>query len=257
MSRAAAMQSNKKEQKAAIGAKNDEKDRLAALGMTPAWKKAVGEDTVLCMECGATTMGPTKCECKGGRKKPGADDEPIPHLLAAAKARLASGKAEDLAENARNAGQVAKGRAAHKAAKEDERNDLTTELQGDGGNEIVQIVEFPVGKLGMDIEGNAICKLGDAPSAAADLGVKVGWIIHSINGDNVGAKKSVIVKAAVAAMKLGPVKFGFRVPLVLGYNFCKACDKFQAPDQFEEDQVSQGHGKMLCSGCADFADMGF
>lgn len=259
MSRAAAMQSNKKDQKAAIAEKNAEKERLAALGMTPTLKKMIGDDECLCMECGATKNGPlTKCECPGGRKKPGKDDEPIPHLIAAAKARSAENKEADKAEQMRTAAEVQKQRANRKDQRNADKNDLETQLQGDGGVEMMQIVEFPVGKLGMDIEGNCISKIGDAPSNAADLGVKVGWVIGMINDVQVGAKKAAIVKAVATAMKAGPVSFGFRVPIVEGYTFCKSCDKFLvAADEFEEDQLALGPGKQMCSPCYEVSDMGF
>jgi len=235
MSRAAAMQSNKKDQKAAIAEKNAEKERLAALGMTPAMKRLVGDDVCLCMECGATQMGPTICECKGGKRRPGPADEPIPHLIEAAKARSASNKAEDMKNNASKQGEVQKQRQKTKAERDAEKNDLDGEVLGDNGVELLQMVEFPVGKLGMDIEKNCICKVGDSPSNAADLGVKVGWVIHEVNGTNVGAKKAAIVKEVSAGMKLGPVKFGFRVPIIDGYQFCGACDKFLENDKFEEE----------------------
>lgn len=250
------MQSNKKEQKAAIAEKNAEKERLAALGMTPMIKKMIGDDVCLCMDCGATKLGPTVCECKGGKKKPGPDDEPIPHLIAAAKSRQAEGKAEDLKATALKAGQVAKERAQRKGEREAAQNDMSAEFQGDG-IEVVQIVEFPVGKLGMDIEANSICKVSEAPSNALEGGVKVGWVIHSVNGDAVPAKKAAIVKAVATSMKQGPVKIGFRVPIVDGYHFCNPCDKFQPADKFDEEQLELGPGKHMCSGCVEFADMGF
>jgi len=264
MSRQAAAQSAKKEQKAAIAEKNAEKDRLAALGMTPALKRMIGVDVVLCMECGATQLGPTKCECKGGKKRPGPADEPIPHLIAAAKARDATVKAEERQDNAKNQSAVAKEREKRKEAKEDERNDMDAQLIGDDGVEMANVVEFPVGKLGMDIEANSVCKVGSGggyeagASPAADLGVKVGWVIWGINGKGpLPPKKAAIGKEIAAAMKAGPVKFTFRCPIVDGYFFCAMCDKFKDKDQYEEDQLEKGPGKQLCMGCADFADMGF
>jgi len=259
MSRAAAMQSNKKEQKAAIADKNAEKERLAALGMTPAMKRQVGDDVVMCMECGMTKLGPiTVCECKGGKKRPGPSDEPIPHLIVAAQARHAAGKAEDMKANAQGQGQVAKERSKHRDAREAEQNDLNAQLIGDGGVEMNQNVEFPVGKLGMDIEANSICKIGDAPSNAADLGVKVGWVIGTVNDIAVGQKKAAIVKAVATAMKAGgAVKFGFRVPITEGFLFCGSCDKFRDATEFEEDQVAAGPGKQMCAGCAECADFDF
>lgn len=40
------------------------------------------------------------------------------------------------------------------------------------------VAEFPVGKLGMDIEKNCVAKV----SGAADLGIKKGWVIFEVNG---------------------------------------------------------------------------
>jgi len=256
MSRQATAQAAKKEQKAAIAEKNAEKERLAALGLTPAMKKLIGADVVLCMECGATELGPTKCECKGGKRRPGPSDEPIPHLITAAKARQASVKTEVMKANVTQQGQVAKEREKRKEEREADKNDLTAEFQGDG-NEMVQVVEFPVGKLGMDIEGNSICKVGESPSAAADGGVKMGWVILKVNNTIVPAKKAAIVKEVTKCMKEGPVRFSFRVPVTDGYCFCPNCDKFLDADQFDEDQLCKGPGKQICTGCAEFADMGF
>lgn len=257
MSRAAQLQSNKKEQKAAIAEKNAEKERLAALGMTPTIKKLIGADVVLCMECGATQMGPTVCECKAGRNKPGPDDEQVPHLIAALKGRQALVKADDRKANVAKQGEVAKLREKQRESKEADRNDLTLEVQGDGGVELLQEVEFPVGKLGMDIEGKAVCKISDAPSNASELGVKVGWAIHSVNGTAVGAKKAAIIKEVASCMKRGPVKFGFRVPIMGGYHLCITCDKFVETEKFDDEELSKGAGKHNCSECLEFADMGF
>lgn len=175
-------------------------------------------------------------------------------MIAAAKGREAIHKEAGQQANQLSAAQTAKDRAKRKDAKENERNDLTGELMGDDGVEMLQIVEFPVGKLGMDIEANSICKISDAPSNAADLGVKVGWVIHKVNDTVVGAKKAAIVKEVSAGMKAGPVRFGFRVPITEGFFFCGNCDKFLEADKFEEEELSQGPGKQKCSGCVEFAD---
>eukprot|EP00440_Ansanella_granifera_P069308 gb/GFBE01075193.1/.p1 GENE.gb/GFBE01075193.1/~~gb/GFBE01075193.1/.p1 ORF type:complete len:258 (+),score=73.76 gb/GFBE01075193.1/:1-774(+) len=257
MSRAAAAQSAKKEQKAAIAEKNAEKERLAALGMTPALKKLIGTDVLLCTECGATQLGPTTCECKGGKRKPAPDFECVPQLIAAAKARQAEDKAADMKANANQQSQVAKDREKRREKQDADKNDLNAEFQGDG-IEVLQIVEFPVGKLGMDIEANAVSKVSENPSNAAELGVKPGWVISQVNGTPVPAKKAAIIKEVAACMKQGPVKFGFRVPIVTGYHFCGNCDKFQAAESFNESQITdKGPGKQMCAGCEEFADMGF
>lgn len=257
MSRQAAAQAAKKDQKAAIAEKNAEKERLAALGLTPAFKKAIGTDILLCTECGATQLGPTICECKGGKKRPGPDYECIPQLIEAAKVRQATSKAEDMKVAAQKQGQVAKDREKRRDEKEADKNDLEKEFQGDGV-EILQMVEFPVGKLGMDIESNSVCKVSDPPCNAGELGVKVGWVIQQVNGTIVQPKKAAIIKEVAAGMKLGPVKFGFRVPITDGFHYCGNCDKFQDAANFDASQLSdKGPGKQMCSGCEEFADMGF
>lgn len=257
MSRQAASQAAKKDQKAALAEKNAEKERLAALGMTPGLKKLIGTDILLCTECGATQLGPIKCECKGGKRKPAPDFEPIPQLIAAAKAREATQKAQDMKANANQQAQVAKDREKRRGAAEADKNDLNVEHQGDG-IEVLQIVEFPVGKLGMDIEANCVSKVGESPSNAAELGVKKGWVISKVNDTFVGNKKAAIIKEVAKEMKLGPVKFGFRVPIIDGYAFCGNCDKYQAADSFSEGQIAEkGPGKQICAGCEEFADMGF
>lgn len=257
MSRQAAAQSAKKDQKAALAEKNAEKERMAALGLTPALKKLIGTDILLCTECGATQLGPTICECKGGKRKPAPDFEPVPQLIVAAQARQAAGKALEQKANANQQSQVAKDREKRREKTEADKNDLSVEHQGDG-IEVTQIVEFPVGKLGMDIEANCVCKVGDSPSNAAELGVKTGWVISQINGTPVPPKKAAIIKEVAACMKLGPVKFGFRVPIIDGYHFCGNCDKYQEAEGFNESQITEkGPGKQICAGCEEFADMGF
>eukprot|EP00976_Prorocentrum_cordatum_P061356 1176272-Prorocentrum_minimum.AAC.5 len=71
MSRAAAASSQKEMQKAAIAAKKAEHAADLAMGLTSSMAKIIKTDTLLCTQCGATQLGPTACECKGGRQKPG------------------------------------------------------------------------------------------------------------------------------------------------------------------------------------------
>lgn len=262
MSRQAAAQSAKKDQKAAIADKNAEKDRMAAMGVTPAWAKAMKGDVLLCTQCGATQMGPIiKCECVGGKKKPGSDYEELPQLLEAAKARHAAGSAAQREENTKHQGAVQKERQKNKEANENEKNDLEAEFQGDGVDMMV-LVEFPVGKLGMDVEKNAVVKIGDAPSNAADGKVKVGWIIAKVNekmippNENAEKHKKAIIQAIGAAMKVGPAKIGFRVPITDGFLCCAACDKFMECDQFDQEEIDTGPGKYRCGTCVEIADMG-
>eukprot|EP00404_Azadinium_spinosum_P022364 CAMPEP_0180622506 /NCGR_PEP_ID=MMETSP1037_2-20121125/35723_1 /TAXON_ID=632150 /ORGANISM="Azadinium spinosum, Strain 3D9" /LENGTH=257 /DNA_ID=CAMNT_0022642763 /DNA_START=58 /DNA_END=831 /DNA_ORIENTATION=+ len=257
MSRAAASQAAKADQKAAIAAKNVEKERLAALGMNKTIKQAIGADVLLCTQCGATAMGPGKCECPGGVRRPAADHDSVVELIAAAKARMAITSAENKKASAAVQSGISKQRSKAKEAREADANDLNAEFQGDDV-ECRQIVEFPVGKLGMDIEKNAISKVAEAPSQALDLGVKVGWVVCQVNGTVVTTNKKAIIKEVTTAMKLGPVKFTFRVPIMDGYHFCTMCDKFKETAEFESSQLEEnGPGKQLCSGCEDFADMDF
>jgi hypothetical protein len=72
MSRAAALDSRKSEQKEAIAAKKAEHAADLAMGLTATLAKVIKTDELICTTCGATKLGPlTKCECTGGRTKPG------------------------------------------------------------------------------------------------------------------------------------------------------------------------------------------
>eukprot|EP00746_Dinoflagellata_sp_MGD_P067501 gnl/MRDRNA2_/MRDRNA2_27865_c0_seq2.p1 gnl/MRDRNA2_/MRDRNA2_27865_c0~~gnl/MRDRNA2_/MRDRNA2_27865_c0_seq2.p1 ORF type:complete len:259 (+),score=69.81 gnl/MRDRNA2_/MRDRNA2_27865_c0_seq2:115-891(+) len=254
MSRQATAQAAKKEQKAAIAAKNAEKERLAELGMNKTIKQAIGDDVLLCTACGATQRGPIECECKGGKVRPGPGYEVEPQLIAAAKARIAAGKQEDRLLSSAQQAAISKERSKKKEGRENERNDLDAEYQGDNGVECLEVREFPVGKFGMDIEKTSINKVSDPPSNAADLGVKVGWVIYKVNGTVVKEKKA-IVKEASAGMKVGPVQFAFRVPLLEGYFHCADCDKFLTADQFDDSQIAAGPGKQRCVPCDEVAGM--
>lgn len=255
MSRAAASKASKEEGKANRALKDAQKAREKELGLTGDIKKAIGADVLLCTSCGATQMGPTVCECKGGKVRPGSDNDGLAELIAAAKSRLASGAAERVREQQKGAAAVSKDRSKRKEGREAEANDLTAEFQGDG-IEVVQNVEFPVGKLGMEIEVNAVSKV-NADGQAKELKVQVGWIIHKVGGDVVDPNKKAIAKATMAAMKKGPCVYGFRVPIVDGWQHCKACNKFLDPaESFDEAQLEKGPGIQLCSACEEFADLG-
>lgn len=255
MSRAATAQAAKKDQKAAIAEKNAEKERLAALGMTKTIKQAIGDDKCLCTQCGATSQGPIRCECPGGVRRPDPEHDGIAELIAAAKLRMASQSAEVRKAGAAHQDAVRSQRVKAKEAREhNPHGDLEAEFQGDD-IEVRQVVEFPVGKLGFDIEKNAIFKVGEGN--AEELGVKAGWVVLKVNDDTVQPTKKAIIKATATCMKAGPVKFTFRVPIMEGYHHCALCDKFLEADSFEESQLENGPGKQLCSGCEDFADVEF
>lgn len=122
----------------------------------------------------------------------------------------------------------------------------------DSNIECLEMREFPQGKFGMDIEKTAICKVCEPPSNAADLGVKVGWVIYAVN-DKLVKDKKAIIKEASAAVKSGPVKFAFRAPLLNGYLHCTECNKFLAADQFDATQIAAGPGKQQCIPCYEVA----
>ena len=72
MSRAAALDSRKGEQKVALAAKAAEHAYDLSIGLTTTMAKIIKTDELICTVCGATKLGPiTKCECPGGRSKPG------------------------------------------------------------------------------------------------------------------------------------------------------------------------------------------
>lgn len=253
MSRAAASKASKEAGKANRDIKELQKQREKDCGLTGEIKKAIGADVLLCTVCGATQMGPTVCECKGGKVRPGPDNDGLPELIAAAKVRMASTTAARIKEANLKAGEVARGRAKNKENREAEANDLTAEFQGDGV-EIVQIVEFAVGKLGMELEKNAVSKVCDGQ--AVELKVQVGWIVHKVDGEIVEPNKKAIAKATMTAMKKGPVKFSFRVPIQEGFHHCTACNKFLDVADFDGGQLSKGPGVQLCTTCEEFAEVG-
>ena len=67
------------------------------------------------------------------------------------------------------------------------------------------------GRLGISLEKNVVTKVGEAGTQAAAQGVKVGWVLRSINGTAVTADKAAIMKQAAAALKATPegVEFCF------------------------------------------------
>jgi len=116
------------------------------------------------------------------------------------------------------------------------------------------LVEFEAAKLGMEIERNVITKITEGQ--AAELKVEVGWVIHRVDGVDVQPDKKAIAKAISGAMKKGPVKIGFRVPLTADFTHCAVCNKFFAIGSFDEGQLDKGPGVQMCPGCEEFADMG-
>jgi len=253
MSRDADAKKTKALQKANISASKDEKERLLAMGLNSTMKKLIADDVVICTRCGATKLGPpTACACPGGKEKPGEDCEVWPFLIAAAKQRSTEQKDATKLDNAKHQGAVAAGRAKRKDAKE--MDSANAEVQG-LDEEMDQIVEFPIGKLGMDLEKNVVSVIKEddkGESTAKDLGVKPGWVVRYINGTPVGADKKVIMKEIMAIFKASkPVQFTFRVPTCDVY-YCGNCEKFLGADQFEDCLTSKLPGQWKCAGCEEF-----
>jgi len=254
--------SAKADAKAASADKAAEKAALAALGITPALKKAMVLDALTCTTCSATKLGPLVCgqtsSCKASQKPPGNYDA-TNELLAAAKGRVMQDKEANKKANAEGQSKVTAQRAKNKEERIDEQNDLTVTHQQGTGDDLLVLAEFPAGgKLGFTIEMNAVTEVKAATEAAAQ-GVQRGWVIEQINGDFVEPNKNAILKAASAAVKAaqGPLRIGFRTPMSAGFHCCSACHKFVGADEFGEGQVeSKGPGKQMCQGCEDFNDMG-
>ena len=178
MSREAASKARKADQKELIAAKAAEHAADLAMGITSTWAKAMKADTLLCTSCGATQLGgvASVCSCPGGRSKPGPDYCCKLQLLNAAKARSAAAREAEMKAMAKAQGDV---QAARSKKKEGQGLvDLSAELQGDG-NELIVLTSFPIGPLGMTIEGCSVLTVKEGE--AADLaGVKRGWVLASI-----------------------------------------------------------------------------
>ena len=180
MSRAAASQERKADQKVLIAAKAAEHAADLAMGITATMAKLMKADTLLCTVCGATQLGgvASVCTCPGGRSKPSADFCPKLLLLNAAKARGAAARVEDMRAHAKSQADV---QAARSKKKEGAGLvDLQAELQGDG-NELIVLTSFPIGPLGMSIEGCSVVSVKEG-EAADQAKVKRGWVIFSVEG---------------------------------------------------------------------------
>lgn len=244
MSRAAALADRKGTQKAAIAAKKDEHAADLAIGLNSTMAKLIKGDELLCTACGATTMGPTKCECSGGRQKPGPDYCCKVQLIEAAKARGALLKAAALKDLARKQGEVSGARTK----KRDGLGaiDVEAELQGDGV-EILVTVELPIGKLGLSLEKNCVSAITGDP--AQEKGVKRGWILSSVGGEDAPNDRAGIerlVSRIFREQKAGLVPFRFRSPIVEGFSHCVQCDKYLEDKEFEPAQLAKGPGKQMC-----------
>uniref|UniRef100_A0A6S9R768 Uncharacterized protein n=1 Tax=Chrysotila carterae TaxID=13221 RepID=A0A6S9R768_CHRCT len=100
-----------------------------------------------------------------------------------------------------------------------------------------------------------ICSLRAAVHFPCARVGQVGWLIRRVNGVDVPADRTAIIKATAASMKAGPVKITFQIQLEDNTYACVSCDKFVHADEFDGDQLELGPGKHMCRGCAEFADM--
>ena len=250
MSRAAAATATKGAQKAAMKDKQATREADLAMGLTSTMKKLMSEDTLMCMLCKATALGPGKCECVGGRTKPAADYDAKVELLAAAQAREALRKDAVRGASAAQQASVQAAKAKGKAGRDAEAADLDLSTM-----DTCEVV-FEPGKLGMSIEKNAVVSVTEG-GAAANLQVAAGWVIRMVNGQDVPADKAAIMKLAAAAMKVGPLTLTFQWPMEAGQHHCSSCDKFVDGAQFDgvTNGLEAGPGKQVCYPCEEYADM--
>eukprot|EP00966_Prymnesium_polylepis_P221095 5114181-Prymnesium_polylepis.1 len=214
-------------------------------------KKAMAADTLICIACRATALGPiAACQCPGGRTKPAADYDDKVELLAAAMERQKLGTKSKMAAGAAQQGSVQAAKAKSKADKTHDAADLDLSTQ-----DLVDVA-FEAGKLGMSIEKNCVSGVAEDGAAAA-LKVKPGWVIRKVNGDDAPANRNAVLKMATAAMKAGQLRITFQTPLEDGIQHCTACDKFVPDGDFDGATVGldAGPGKQVCAGCEEFGDM--
>ena len=255
MSRAAAASATKGAQKAALKDKAATHAADLAMGLTSTMKKQMAGDTLLCMACHATTLGPkTVCECSGGRTKPVAGYDAKVELLAAAMARDKMRKDAARGESAAQQGAV----QAAKAKSKEERNNIDSLAGLDLTSlDMVDVVFEPGVKLGMSIVKNCVSSVA-AEGAAAEQKVQAGWVIRKVNGEDAPATKEKIMKLCASAMKSGQLTITFQTPLEEdARNYCKDCDKFLDTAAFDgaTNGLDAGAGVQVCSSCEEYADM--
>lgn len=253
----------KQNAKQAKSANADEKKRLLEMGLDKTMKKAIKDDSVTCTKCKATKQGPKSCTCKGGGSRPDSQtsDDSIKILLAAAKVRheasLKSKEAQRLKESDAKQKEREK-KKQNQAMAGLGMGDPNEILQGDE-NYVLQIVEFPIAKLGFSLEKNAICKINPEVLKKNEVDVKVGWAIAAVNGEDIETpitKKSIMTQCK-KAMKSGFLKILFAVALdPEATKHCMLCNKFVAVGEFSEDQLAEGPGIQVCGDCEEYADMG-
>ena len=114
--------------------------------------------------------------------------------MAAAKGHMHASKAAAQKEALKSQGSVAAARAKKKGALG--ALDLEAELQGDDV-EVTVKVEFPIGKLGMSMEKNCVSSVTGVPSE--ELGIKKGWVLFSVAGQECPPSKVPAIALCVRA----------------------------------------------------------
>lgn len=254
MSRAAAATSQKGAQKAAMKDKAATHAADLAMGLTSTMKKLMASDTLLCMSCHATALGPKlSCGCPGGRTKPPADYDAKNELLAAAMAREKARKDGTRGAAAAQQGSVQAAKAKSKA----ERDNVDGLADLDLSSLDLVDVEFEPGvKLGMSIERNCVKEVA-ADGTAEQKKVRVGWVLRKVNGTEVPPSKEKIMQLCAKGMKSGNLTITFQTPLDDDAPYyCKDCDKFLATDAFEgaTNGPDAGPGVAVCVSCEEYAD---
>ena len=273
MSRAVAATKQKAQQKAAMAEGRDRKADLLSMGLTSTMKKAIGEDKLLCIRCGATTKGfggdpavpescLTKCICSGGADRPPAGYEETPQLIAAAQARHAAVQAVQRQENLKKQGAIANERGKKKDAKtQAELAELDAEYEGISGVEIAQTVElYHTTRPGLDFEKKCVSKVVK-DGQAEEQGIKVGWVVEKVNDLILGAlnggvaKKKILVEITKSFKAKEKVILKMRSALTEEYAYCWMCDKFVEGKEFGKEEAQKGEGIKMCWQCEETADM--
>jgi hypothetical protein len=117
--------------------------------------------------------------------------------VAAAKGRMHATKAAAQKDALKSQGALAAARAKKKGALGE--LDLESELQGDDV-EVTVKVEFPIGKLGMSMEKNCVSSVTGSP--ASELGIKKGWVLFSVAGQECPPSKVACITLCVRAQAL-------------------------------------------------------
>mmetsp|Transcript_7999 Transcript_7999/g.19217 ORF Transcript_7999/g.19217 Transcript_7999/m.19217 type:complete len:277 (+) Transcript_7999:39-869(+) len=268
MSRAADAQSKKKDQKAEMAATRDRKAELLAMGLTSTMKKQIGDDRLLCTVCGATSRGPIHCECRGGSSKPGTGYDATQQLIDAAKLRHESEKQNQQEKNQRQQAEKEKERGKRREGRGEV--DLDAEYDEVDGVEIRQVITFPIGKLGFDIERNVVISAG---GAGGEMGVRVGYVICEVEGTAVRPDKKAIIAAVTKVFRneKKPCRIKFRCPIEAGATggegeggaageakvwYCFRCEKFLESGAFDVVVMgAKNAGQRGCSSCEECADM--